>query len=299
VRILLYGGSGFLGLNLAHHFSDIGDKVIIVSRSEPLFLSPNVEYICWDTFQSEPRKILKEIDILFYLIGRSSPRQEDFDLTSACQAEIDDLNFLFCAICTYKVALQFVYLSSGGAVYGNSKGVSFCEADDLDPITAYGKVKKIGEQVVTVCAANGNIPYLVLRPSNIYGRYQPSQRQQGVISIFTDLIIRSKKINIFGNGNSKKDYIHIDDFLSAVYGLLYSKAVGTFNIGSGFHASVNEIVSILESELKVQVNRNYVDLCAPDVSSLSLNCEKLTAATGFSGTLDLKTGIRCYLKGIL
>lgn len=299
MRILLYGGSGFLGLNLAHHFSNLGDEIIIVSRSEPLLSTPNVAYIDWDSFQSEPGKILQEIDIFFYLIGRVSPRQENFSIASACQAEADDLSFLFRVIRIYEAELKFVYLSSGGSVYGDSKGTSFCETDELNPITAYGRIKVTGEDIVSSLATNGNVPLLVLRPSNIYGRYQSSQRRQGVISIFSDLIIRSKGLEIFGNGNSKKDYIYIDDFLAAINELLDSKAAGIFNIGSGFEASVNEIVSILESELKVQVNKNYVDLGTPDISSLSLDCKKLTAATGFSGTFDLKMGIRCYLKNIL
>lgn len=299
MRILLYGGSGFLGLNLAHHFSKIGSEVKIVSRSIPHLLSTNQEYIGWDLFQSESRKILQEIDVIFYLIGRLSPRQENFDIASARQAEIDDLNFLFHVINAVKAELKFVYLSSGGAVYGDLKETPFCESDKLNPITAYGKVKKSGEEVVALSAVNVNIPYLILRPSNIYGRYQPSQRGQGVISKFSDLIIRSKEIDIFGNGNSKKDYIYIDDFLAAVGGLLNSKEVGIFNIGSGFQASVNEIVSVLESELKLQANKNYVDLDTPDVSSLSLDCSKLFSATGFSAAFDLKTGIRSYLKSII
>ena len=298
MRILLYGGSGFLGLNLAHHFSNIGNEVIIVSRSEPLFSSPNVEYIGLDSFQSEPGNILKEIDVFFYLIGRASPRQDDFAIASTCQAEIDDLIFLFSVIRTFEAGLKFVYLSSGGSVYGDSKGIPFCEADELNPITAYGRVKRTGEEIVTVFATNGNVPFLVLRPSNIYGRYQSSQRRQGVISIFTDLIIRSKAIEIFGNGNSKKDYIYIDDFLAAVHGLLASKAVGIFNIGSGFEGSVNEIVSILESELKLQVNKNYIDLETPDIVSLSLDCKKLSNITRFSASVNLEDGIRLYLRSI-
>lgn len=299
MRILLYGGSGFLGLNLAHHFSNLGNEIIIVSRSEPLVSMPNVVHIDWDCFQLEPGKVLKEIDIFFYLIGRVFPRQENFSIASACKAEADDLSFLFQVIREYEAELKFVYLSSGGSVYGDSKGTSFYETDELSPITAYGKVKVTGEEVVSSLATSENVPFLILRPSNIYGRYQSSQRGQGVISIFTDLIIRSKAIEIFGNGNSKKDYIYIDDFLAAINELLDSKAAGIFNIGSGFEASVNEIVSILKSELKVQVNKNYVDLDTPDVSSLSLDCSKLFSATGFSAAFDLKTGIRSYLKSII
>ena len=298
MKILLYGGSGFLGLNLANYFSNNGNKVIIISRSEPSFSLPNLEYVSWDSFRSEPEKILQEIDILFYLIGRSSPRQGNLAIESACQAEINDLSFLFSKI-SLSAHLKFVYLSSGGSVYGDSKGRSFCEDDELNPITAYGKVKKEGEEHVTFCALNGNVPYLILRPSNIYGKYQPSQRRQGVIAIFTYLITRSKTIDIFGDGNTKKDYMYIDDFLITVHKLLSLNAVGIFNIGSGYEASVNEIVSILESELKMISNKNYVDLETPDISSLSLDCNKLNDAIDLHENFDLKKGIRSYLKSIL
>lgn len=298
MKILLYGGSGFLGLNLAKYFSNNENKAIIVSRSEPSFSSPNLEYVSWDSFRSEPEKILQEIDILFYLIGRSSPRQGNLAIESACQAEINDLSFLFSKISLSESHLKFIYLSSGGSVYGDLKATSFCEDDELNPITSYGKVKKAGEEHVTFCALNDNVPYLILRPSNIYGKYQSFQRRQGVIAIFTYLITRSKTIDIFGDGNSKKDYMFIDDFLIAVHKLLSVNAVGIFNIGSGHEASVNEIAAILESELKMSINKNYVDLEIPDILSLSLDCNKLNGAIGLHKNFDLKKGIKCYLKSI-
>lgn len=299
MRILLYGGSGFLGLNLAYFFSDLDNEIIIVSRTKPALERHDVIWIDWDAFHSDPEEVIQEVDVLFYLVGRALPRQQNFSFASVCQAEVDEVNFLFRAIRACGAKLKFVYLSSGGAVYGNSMGDSFCETDKLNPITDYGRLKLTGEKVVSSRAREGGTSFLILRPSNIYGRYQSPQKQQGVISIFQDLIKRSKSVEVFGSGDCKKDYIYIDDFLVAVHGLLYSNAAGIFNIGSGFEASVNEIISILESELKVKVNKKYTDLDVPDVSSLSLDCKKLDAATGFSATFDLISGIRSYLKSIL
>ena len=297
MKILLYGGTGFIGTNLASYFSNKdGNEVVIVSRSVPQLPTKNATHIDWELFQKESEQILLSIDVFIYLIGRASPRQISNSNISACDAEIADLEFLFSRITEAK--LTFVYLSSGGSVYGDSKGIAFSELDELCPITEYGRVKKAGEDIVIRRATELNIPYLLLRPTNIYGRYQSPKKHQGVISIFADKIRNSETIDIFGDGNSKKDYIYIDDFLSAVDGLLNSKVFGIYNIGSGFEASVNELVGILERQLNAQSNRNHVGLDAPDVMCLSLNCQKLRYATRFSACFNLEHGIRDYLKSI-
>lgn len=297
MRILLYGGTGFLGTNLASHFSNNdGNEVVIVSRSVPRLPSANVTYIDWELFQKKAEQILLVTDVFFYLIGRAAPRQISNSSISVCDTEVADLEFLFSRIA--KANPKFVYLSSGGAVYGESKGIAFSELDELCPITEYGRVKKAGEEIVIRRAAEVNIPYLVLRPSNIYGRNQSPKKHQGVISIFADKIINSQAIDIFGDGKRKKDYLYIDDFLSAVDGLLGSKVSGIYNLGSGFEASVNELVCILERELNVQATKNHVGLGAPDVTRLSLDCKKLSHTTRFSASFNLEDGIREYLKDI-
>jgi len=303
MKILLYGGTGFLGTNLARHFLNKGgNELVIVSRAVPRLPAENVTYIDRELFQKESEQILRTIDVFFYLIGRAAPRQISNSAISVCDAEIADLEFLISRIAKAKAKskakLQFVYLSSGGSVYGESKGIAFCEHDELNPITEYGRVKKSGEEIVSRRATEENIPYLLLRPTNIYGRNQSPKKHQGVISIFADKIRNSKTIDIFGDGNSKKDYLYIDDFLSAVEGLLDSKVSGIYNIGSGFEASVNELIFMLERQLNVQANRNHVRLDAPDVMTLSLNCKKLSNAIRFTAYFNLENGIRDYLKNI-
>lgn len=297
MRILLYGGTGFLGTNLASYLSNKdGNEVVIVTRSVPRVPSTNATYIDWELFQKESEEILRVTDVFFYLIGRAAPRQISNSSISVCDTEVADLEFLFSRIA--KAKLKFVYLSSGGSVYGESKGIAFSELDELCPITEYGRVKKAGEDIVIRRAKEVDIPYLLLRPSNIYGRNQSPKKHQGVISIFADKMINSQAIDIFGDGNSKKDYLYIDDFLSAVDGLLGSKVSGIYNIGSGFEVSVNELVCILERELNVRANKIHIGLDAPDVTCLSLDCKKLSHVTRFSASFNLEDGIRDYLKNI-
>ena len=301
MNILLYGGTGFLGTNLIRHFSNKdGNELVVVSRSMPRLPVENVTYIDRELFQKESEQILQTIDVFFYLIGRAAPRQISNSDIRVCDAEIADLEFLMSRIARAKskVKLRFVYLSSGGSVYGESRGVAFCELDELNPITEYGRVKKSGEEIVSRRATEENIPYLLLRPTNVYGRNQSPKKNQGVISIFADKIRNSETIDVFGDGNSKKDYLYIDDFLSAVEGLLVSKVSGVYNIGSGFEASVNELVRILERELNVQAIKNHVGLDVPDVTCLSLDCKKLSHMTQFSASFNLEDGIREYLKNI-
>lgn len=89
------------------------------------------------------------------------------------------------------------------------------------------------------------LEYLILRPSNPYGRYQSLRGVQGLVSVVLGRILDQRPLEVWGDGSAVRDYIYIDDFCAAVLALLDQPAWNaTFNVGGGCGTSINEIIRL-------------------------------------------------------
>jgi UDP-glucose 4-epimerase len=299
MKAILYGGSGFIGKNLAKFLSEAhGYQVVIVSRSRPnrAILGEKVSHVEWETFQDDLGEAVRTADLFFYLVNYSVPRQSYDDIDRHINIETNQLEMLFSHIRIVNPNLHFFYFSSGGAVYGEYVDKTFIESDARHPISVYGMIKCAGEDTVKHLSTKYLLKSTIVRPSNVYGRFQSHDGKQGVIGIFAYNISNQLPITIFGSGDGRKDYIYIDDFLKAVHGLIVTGSTGIFNIGSGYEASVNEIVGYLESKFEKKSRYLYKDLDVPDVNKLSLNCARIHETTGFNASYSVKLGIEEYVN---
>lgn len=140
---------------------------------------------------------------------------------------------------------KFVFLSSGGAVYGSYRGSPWKEDDLLNPITIYGQVCKDIEKLVL--NANG----IVLRGSNIYGALKSNKQKQGIITELLLSFLNNTQIQIFNDGQSVRDYLHIADFVKALQTILLQidGISSVYNISSGTGLSQLEVIEIIRYHL--------------------------------------------------
>lgn len=300
MKIILYGGSGFIGINLARFFSKNSNHIVlIVSRSQITSNLPkNVEYADWNEFNSNIESYIKDFDYFFYMVNTILPREKSDNLSLDMSNEKTRINLIFNAAVTDNLKLKFLYFSSGGAVYGNHSNKPYREFDALKPVSSYGKLKLCGEKEVLKLSKKYLIESIILRPSNVYGVGQSVSGKQGVISFFTDQIIKKLPLTVFGNGQGLKDYIYIDDFINAINELILNNAFGIFNIGSGYTASVNEIIELIEKKIGMKSTRTSILLSSPDITDFSLDCSHLKEVTGFSCKYSLQKGINHYIESL-
>jgi len=172
-----------------------------------------------------------------------------------------------------RMNVKFVYFSSGGTVYGERKTLKpFVETDPKEPISYYGLSKQMIENSVLFENRVSNLRYLILRPSNPYGRGQNIYGRQGLIAVAIGKVLAGEPVVIWGDGNTVRDFIYIDDLAKIVAKLLDNRADNMIvNIGSNMGYSINEVMEMLNDIADEDLKLNYLPSRKNDVSNMILD----------------------------
>ena len=283
-KVLIFGGSGFIGKNLIDTYIEQGYDIL------------NYDYVPYDACSQNSitnfaisndsqdfEKIFSsyKIDHIVYLINTVHPSYKaDMEIEKKIQENII-LPIRIINFANKKKVNKFIYFSSGGAVYGNYKN-KFAESDKREPITFYGITKKIMEDYLIENSKNNNFDFLILRPSNPYGKHQNILNNQGIIAIIINKILKKEPIDIWGNPEILRDYINIDDFTKIYFEILqknYKNEI--FNIASGKVLSVSEIINTFEKIINKKIEKNIIPMetlikvNSLDISKIQLFCSDI------------------------
>lgn len=290
MTILLLGGFGFIGTNILKFAETLdSDYRMIVFDRFPNHLDnihfERVDKVYAGDFSDEYllNKIFTEnrIDVVLHSLSASVP--------SSSVDNIFDLKFNVIPTITLLNVMKahdvenIMFISSGGAVYGDNtvKGDGHSEDDVLYPKSAYGVSKLVIEKYLYLYSTLYGFKVLIIRLSNPYGPYHYSQKQ-GVVNIALEKAMRGEKLEIWGDGNGKKDYIFITDFCKILYALIDSATYQyeVLNIGSGNLLSVNNIADTIKNKLVSTFEWDYRQVNNLDVSSFKLDLSKLHKILG-------------------
>ena len=151
-----------------------------------------------------------------------------------------------------------VYVSSGGTIYGIPEHVPTPESAATSPITAYGVTKLAVEKYLHLYHHLYGLEYRVLRVANPFGPYQTAVKNQGVIAAFMRQALRGEPIDVWGDGSVVRDYIYIDDVISAMLAAATHEGPSrVFNVGRGEGRSLAEIVEAIEAVSGLVIPARY------------------------------------------
>jgi len=305
-NILLIGGAGYIGSNIISHLNRDGAASIFVL--EPEFASLNrLDGLSVKVFRGDIGNLdlLKsiifdnKIDTVIHLVSTLIPGSTFDDY----QRDFTDVIFpsiRLMELCCEK-CIKFVYFSSGGTVYGDRKKMvePFKEDDPMAPISYYGWSKQMMENSILYMNRTKGLSYVILRPSNPYGHGQNLHGKQGLIAVALGKVLSNESIQIWGDGNTVRDYIYIDDLGRAVVDVLMNNHIvnTTLNIGSGIGYSINDIISVLNSIVEEEVKVEYIAARQVDVSSVILDTTKIKSLIDFH-PMDIRTGIYKFYQDV-
>ena len=297
-RILLLGGFGFLGTNILKYIDKhltqqyqviVFDK--FARHSHGVSFNSVSKVYAGDFMNSEMLARIfeeNEIDLIIHSLSTTVPVDSSnarYDIESNLLPTIDILNLMV----KHNVK-DIVYLSSGGAIYGTQQQEKHKETDDVFPISSYGVIKHTIEKYLMQYAQLHGVRPLILRLSNPYGEYHYSMKQ-GVINVAMTKAILGEEMQIWGDGNGRKDYIYVGDFITILFKLLsFGIHTQVINIASNNLLSVNEIVQAvkaLEPNFKVE----YIDADKYDANCFSLDTNKLHSLIGDYDFTPLSKGL--------
>ena len=318
-NILLVGGCGFIGHNLAVKLNDRGHKVSVVDslgvnnilsftdseiKNTHLYRSILNERInilnkkkielyvqdCRDYFAISKLYEKLKPDIIVHLAAVSHANKSNKDPHSTFDHSLRTLENTLDFAKNSKI--HVVYMSSS-MVYGNfSKGV-VDEESKCDPIGIYGNLKLAGELMIKSYNQVFDLPYTIIRPSALYGERCVSRR---VGQIFIENAIQNLNVDINGNGEEKLDFTYIEDLVEGItLSCEKNKAINQiFNITYGNARRINELLDILKKNFfKINLKYKDKDRLMPIRGTL-LN-DKAKELIGFVPQFKLEDGYQKYI----
>lgn len=297
--ILILGGFGFIGSNILNCI----DKYFLEYYSVILFdkfsqhhhkLRFNcVKKVYAGDFSDETNMecIFKEnkIDFVIHLLSSTVPATSN-------NAQYDVESNLISTLKLLGVMDKFgvrdiVYMSSGGAIYGDYLEKVHNEEDAVYPKSSYGVVKLAIEKYLLSYSELYGFNTLILRLSNPYGKFHYNNKQ-GIINIAIRKAINNEPLQIWGSGDGIKDYIFIDDVCDIIFRLI-SNGIKTnvLNIAAGSAHSVNEIVEVIK-KLIPNFTWKHTNASLIDVQSFELDVTKLRRQLGGYYYTPFEEGIK-------
>ena len=251
MKALVIGGNGFIGCNLVEELLNLGHQVRVFDRYPSRYQEPYplVEYLIGDLGNhGEVHNAVAGMDWVFHLAYTTLPQTSNDDPAYDIRSNIADSVQLL-QECRLSGTTKFVFISSGGTVYGIPQSIPIPENHPTEPICSYGISKLTIEKYLSLFYRLWGLDYVVARISNPYGQQQNPSAKQGAIGVFLGNILTGKPITIWGDGKVVRDYIYIKD---AIHGLLaavkYQSGISgprIFNIGAGQGHSLNELIEAM------------------------------------------------------
>ncbi len=296
-RVVVLGGLGFMGSHLCRALVAGGRAVRVFDRpraSPGLLggLGSGLEIVEGDVARAEEVvDACADADVLVHLVHTTVPgsSMEDpaYDLTSNVVTSVNWLRRLG----ETKVR-RLIFISSGGTVYGVPRTVPIGEDHPTDPISSYGITKLAIEKYVSAYASMLGIDYCIIRPSNVYGPGQRLHTGQGVIGVAADRALRGEPLELWGDGESLRDYLYVEDMAASVVSLLdYAGAERVFNASSGEGRSVLDIIETLREQLGPLPEVVRKPFRGFDVPVNVLDSSRLRRATGWRPSVTLREGV--------
>lgn len=297
--VLVLGGGGFVGTHLCNQLLMAGFKVRSFGRTASNFLHSDIEFHRGDFSDVEQiKRALVGQDYVYNLIHGTNPPKVNSDIAGDLIRTIQPTISLLdqCAESNVK---KIIFVSSGGTVYGDNGMVASRESDPTIPMNAYGAHKLLIENYLRVFAYTKQQDYLILRLSNPYGPLQSVTKGVGLIAAVIDAIKSGRAVDVYGDGETQRDYIYIGDVACAMEAAIsYKGNHKIFNIGSGEGKSVNEIISLVEHSMGVKAKRNHLPGRTFDVRKSILDISLVRNEFDWHPIVELKDGINLTVNSL-
>jgi len=272
-----------------------GHHVRVLDRRQEVYREPlpGVEYIYGD-FATPARlaEALHGTEIVVHLVSTTIPKSSNddpiFDIQSNLVGTVSCLQQ-----CVAARVQKIIFLSSGGAVYGNPDHCPISEDSTTQPLCSYGIVKLAIEKYLGLYQSMSGLESVVLRVGNPYGPRQNPMGGQGLIAAILARIASGQPIEIWGDGLVVRDYFYVGDLANAIYSAAFADCrFQVYNVGSGVGLSILDIIGAVKRTLEVEVETRFLPARSFDVKKIYLDISRICEDLNWSPSISLGQGIQ-------
>lgn len=301
-KVLVTGGAGFIGSHVADLYLAGGCEVTVVddlSTGRGERVPDGARFVEMDVADPAIDDVFAEggFDLVNHHAAQMDVRRSVEDPLFDARTNVTGLVNLLEATLAHGVG-RFVYVSSGGVVYGEPETIPTPEDTPTLPRSPYGVTKLAGEQYLHYYAVVRGLDYAALRYANVYGPRQDPHGEAGVVAIFGKAILAGDPITIFGDGTQERDYVYVEDVVES--NRLASTrplppptdlAARAWNIGTGRGTSVNALADGMTAAEGRDVERRHAPPRAGELHRSVLACGKAEGELGWRPRTSLEEGL--------
>lgn len=351
-NILISGGAGFIGSNLALKLVSLGHNVSVLDNLSPQIhtnskensqlyqsIKGKVTFINGDVRNRKDwQKAIANSTVIVHLAAETGTGQSMYQIEKYVQVNCGGTAIMLDVLANEKHTVKKVVVASSRAIYGEGKYhceshgevypderedtqmsngqfeplCSICkqplsmlatdEDSKIHPSSIYGITKSDQEQMILVACKSLGISAIALRYQNVYGPGQSlSNPYTGILSIFSTRILNNNPINIFEDGKESRDFVFIDDVVSATVLAIQDNKLKScsLNVGSGVSTTVQTVADSLkklyQSDVDINVSGNYR---LGDIRHNKADISKIKKLLGFSPKVSFEDGLKQFVDWV-
>jgi UDP-glucose 4-epimerase len=297
MKILVTGGAGFIGSHVVDAYLAAGHEVAVIdnfSTGNEDNVNPAAELFRVDV--RERKDVERAIstfkpDVVNHHAAQAEVPKSVADPALDAQVNlIGGINLLKASVDAG--VKKFIFISTGGALYGEPDVLPADEDHPVRPLSPYGTGKYCFEQYLGTFDRTYGLEYTVLRYANIYGPRQDFQSEEGrVVAIFASRMIGRQPLTIDGDGEQSRDMLHVGDCATANLAALERGARGTFHVSTGTLVSVNELFRKLAILTDYTLEPQHGPRRRGDVYRIALDNSRARAGLGWEPRVSLEEGL--------
>lgn len=298
MKILVTGGAGFIGSHVVDAYVRKGHQVTVLddlSTGKRDNLNPSAEFIEMSITDKALGEFLEKekFDVVNHHAAQVSVpysvEHPEMDL------EVNGLGVLNVLGASVKSGVsRFIFISSGGAIYGEQDALPISEQALPKPLSPYAAHKQLGESYVYSFSTVHQLDYVILRYANVYGPRQSVHAEAGVVAIFCEKMKAGQACKIYRFPDMPqgmiRDYVYVEDLVSANLAVLEQGTNEVFNLGTGVPTSTLELYDSLAKAAGSRMEPQFGPPRSGDIKRSLLDITKAKTQLGWEPKVGLAEG---------
>ncbi|MCK9266003.1 NAD-dependent epimerase/dehydratase family protein [bacterium] len=301
MKILVTGGSGFIGSHITDKLIEAGHTVSVIdnlSTGNILNLNPKAHFYQMDIRDDKVKDVFEKESpqVVYHLAAQINVRKSEEDPFLDTSININGSINIIRNFIKLKGEKKLIFSSTGGAIYGEAEELPTPETAEELPLSPYGISKLAVEKYLFYYSSCYQLDFVALRFGNVYGPRQNSKAEAGVIAIFAEKLLNNEQPIIFGDGKQTRDFVYIEDVVNSAIKSINKNLNGIYNIGTGIETDINYIFDCIKKDTCSNINKTYEGEKKAEVRRSSLSAKKFQQSAGWAPSYTIEEGIKNTVK---
>jgi UDP-glucose 4-epimerase len=303
MRALVTGGAGFIASHVAEAMIAAGHEVMVVdnfSTGRRENVPRGAEFVEADVTSPEFARIVKEFrpELVDHHAAHADVVESVKDPAGDARVNVVGTVAMIQAAIDAGVR-KMIFISSGGAIYGEPEVIPCDEGQPVRPISPYAAAKAAGEIYLEMMSRVHGLDYTILRYPNVYGPRQHPYTEEGqVVALFARLMLEGRQPTIFGDGEQARDFVYVGDIVDANLRAIDRGGRANLNLGTGELFTVNALYALLRQLTGYDQPARYAPPRPGEVYRMALDASRAREELGWEPRTRIEDGLRATVDWV-